>query len=222
MWSTGSSISTTPCSPRSGGIRQPVPGRSSRARAGSRQYHSSASLLPDGRVLTGGGGVCASCIDVGYLEKNIEYFEPPYLFKKDGSGDLATRPVISSAPTSWSYGEEVNITSPQAGSIAKVGLVRLGANTHSQDQGQRYIPLKDLHPLHRARSLPRRQRRQTSRQPGTTCFSSPMTAGVPSVAKIINLQRAARRSSDFNGDGFSDAVVSDPNADPGGVVDAAR
>ena len=32
--------------------------------------------------------------DAGYLEKNIEYFEPPYLFKKDGSGHKATRPVI--------------------------------------------------------------------------------------------------------------------------------
>ena len=183
-----------------------------------RQYHSSASLLPDGRVLTGGGGVCASCKDAGYLQKNIEYFQPPYLFKKDGSGDLASRPVITSAPDIVVHGEEVKITSPQAGSIAKVGLVRLGANTHSQDQGQRYIPLKDLTPS---------QGTITATAPTTTNVAPAGyymlfitdDAGVPSVAKIINLQP---KRSDFNGDGFSDAVVSDPNADPGGVVDAGQ
>ena len=47
-----------------------------------RQYHSAATLLPDGRVLTGGGGICAECTKSGYLEKNIEYFTPPYLYKQ--------------------------------------------------------------------------------------------------------------------------------------------
>jgi hypothetical protein len=36
-----------------------------------REYHSTATLLPDGRVLTGGGGICGSCQSKGYLEKNI-------------------------------------------------------------------------------------------------------------------------------------------------------
>src|SRR3712207_9199806 len=39
-----------------------------------RQYHSTATLLPDGRVLTGGGGICGTCTTQGYLEKKIEYF----------------------------------------------------------------------------------------------------------------------------------------------------
>lgn len=107
-----------------------------------RQYHATATLLPDGRVLTGGGGVCDACMDAGYLEKNIEYFSPPYLYKKDGSGQLAARPVISSAPTSIPINTNFSITSSQAANIRKVGLVTFGDATHGVDQGQRYVPLK--------------------------------------------------------------------------------
>jgi hypothetical protein len=106
-----------------------------------RQYHSTAALLPDGRIMTGGGGVCGPCMDLGYLEKNIEYFTPPYLYKKDGSGQFAARPVISTAPVSVKVGANFTISSPQAASIRKVALVGLGDVTHGVDQGQRYVPL---------------------------------------------------------------------------------
>ena len=57
-----------------------------------RQYHSSATLLPDGRVLTGGGGICGSCAAKGYLEKNIEYFSRPTCSRPTAVGSLRIGP----------------------------------------------------------------------------------------------------------------------------------
>ena len=81
----------------------------------TRQYHSTALLLPDGRVLSAGGGVCGTCDEVGYLAKNAEVFSPPYLFKKDGSGELAPRPEITSAPDEMTYGAPFAFSRPERG-----------------------------------------------------------------------------------------------------------
>jgi hypothetical protein len=105
----------------------------------TRQYHSTALLLPDGRVLSGGGGICGTCDQVGYLAKNAEIFSPPYLFQADGTP--APRPMIDSAPATTGYGAAMNIGTANPGSISKVALVRLGAVTHSDNMEQRYIPL---------------------------------------------------------------------------------
>ena len=107
----------------------------------TRQYHSTALLLPDGRVLSAGGGICGTCDRVGYLAKNAEVFTPPYLFKQDGSGELAARPTITAAPADAAYATPFQVSTPDAASINKVGLVRLGAVTHSVDMEQRYVPL---------------------------------------------------------------------------------
>jgi len=178
-----------------------------------REYHSVATLLPDGRVMTGGGGICATCTTKGYLEKNIEYFSPPYLFQQDGSGSLATRPAISSAPTTMSYAMPFPIYTGQAGSIAKVGLVRLGAPTHGEDQGQRYVPLvfSRLGSIVSATA----PARADLAPPGHYMLFITNTAGVPSVAKIVEVEakvpvRTATRS-DYNADGETDPAVWRPS-----------
>ena len=62
-----------------------------------RLYHSSAILLPDGRVALGGGGHPPG---FGIAEFRSEIFSPPYLFK-------GARPTITSAPSQASYGAEL-------------------------------------------------------------------------------------------------------------------
>jgi hypothetical protein len=151
----------------------------------TRQYHSTALLLPDGRVLSAGGGICGTCDQVGYLAKNAEVFTPPYLFKKNGSGQLAPRPTISSAPSSAGYGSHIRIGTPNAASIQKVALVRLGAVTHSVNMEQRYVPL----------SFTAGTDSLTATVPANVNVAPPgyymlfilNGAGVPSVAKMVRI-----------------------------------
>jgi hypothetical protein len=155
----------------------------------TRQYHSTALLLPDGRVLSAGGGICGTCDKVGYLAKNAEVFTPPYLFQKDGSGQLAPRPTISSAPSSAGYGSQIQIATPDAASIRKVALVRLGAVTHSVNMEQRYVPLSfSAGSGSLAATIPVNV---NVAPPGFYMLFIVDGTGVPSVAKMVRLGATA-------------------------------
>jgi Galactose oxidase-like, Early set domain/Bacterial Ig domain len=150
----------------------------------TRQYHSTALLLPDGRVLSSGGGICGTCDQVGYLAKNAEIFSPPYLFQADGT--LAARPVIDGAPTSTSYGAPMEIATGNPASIRKVALVRLGAVTHSDNMEQRYIPLSFTAG---ATSLTATAAASaTVAPPGLYMLFIIDANGVPSVARMVSVQ----------------------------------
>jgi len=150
----------------------------------TRQYHSTALLLPDGRVLSSGGGICGTCDQVGYLAKNAEIFSPPYLFQADGT--LAPRPVIDAAPASTTYTAPMEIATGSPASIGKAALVRLGAVTHSNNMEQRYIPL----------SFTAGATSITATAPANANVAPPGpymlfiidANGVPSVARMVSVQ----------------------------------
>ena len=162
-------------------------------------------------MITGGGGICGDCMAKGYLEKNVEYFSPPYLFAKDGSGNLATRPEIDTAPSASGYGQSFAIGSAQAGSIAKVGLIHLGAPTHGDDQGQRYVPLAFTSSGSVLTATT--PAAATIAPPGYYMLFITDSDGVPSVAKIVkldpklNLPPGSTVRSDYDGDGDADLAV---------------
>ena len=107
--------------------------------AQSRQYHSVALLMPDGRVFSAGSGECTreGCTDL--RDRSHEFFWPPYLFNSDGT--LARRPKIVSAPSSARFGQTIRIGTPDASSITKVTWIRLGSVTHSDNMNQRSMTL---------------------------------------------------------------------------------
>ncbi len=92
-----------------------------------RTYHSTALLLPDGRVLSAG--------DDGYggsSNDTAEIYEPPYLFR-------GARPTIQAAPSSIEYGQSFTVdTSSDA---TQAVLMAPAAVTHANDMSQRNVPL---------------------------------------------------------------------------------
>ena len=150
----------------------------------TRQYHSTALLLPDGRVLSSGGGICGTCDQVGYLAKNAEIFSPPYLFQADGT--LAPRPAIDAAPAADELRRADRDRDRQPGVDRKVALVRLGAVTHSDNMEQRYIPLSFTAG---ATSLTATAPANANvAPPGPYMLFIVDANGVPSVARMVSVQ----------------------------------
>jgi hypothetical protein len=148
----------------------------------NRLYHSTALLLPDARVLSVGSGQPAA---TGLTDDyTAEIFSPPYLFNADGTA--ASRPVISSAPSTVGYGQSFTVQSTSASSIAKVTWIRLGSVTHAFNQNQRmnYLPFSVSGSGELTVTAPASA---NLAPPGHYMLFIVDGRGVPSVAKIVQI-----------------------------------
>jgi hypothetical protein len=91
-----------------------------------RTYHSISLLLPDGRVLVGGGEINP----VPQLNYSLEVYSPPYLFK-------GPRPVIEDVGSGRAgYDQDLFVQVDRPADITEARLVALGAITHHTDTGR--------------------------------------------------------------------------------------
>ncbi|WP_236666636.1 LamG-like jellyroll fold domain-containing protein [Nocardioides baculatus] len=149
----------------------------------ARLYHSIALLLPDGRIMIGGGGTPGPR---NYTD--VEYYSPAYLF--DGNS-AATRPQVTNAPKKVGYNGTFTMTSDSP--ISRVTLVRNGSVTHGFNNDQNFQDLA------------------FTQSGGTVTITSPTngnyappgaymvflwsSTGTPSMAKIVQIDPQVKMDS---------------------------
>ena len=146
-----------------------------------RDYHSVAILLPDGRVFSGGGGLCGDGCTTNHPDGQI--FSPPYLFNANGTA--RQRPVIKTAPAEAATGSTITVTTDSA--TPGFALIRMSAVTHSVNNDQRRIPLTPATVSGTTYTL----RLPVSKGillPGNYMLFALNAQGTPSVASIINIR----------------------------------
>ncbi len=176
----------------------------------TRNYHSSALLMPDGRVWTAGGNINAQqsfpIPGVDNRELRIEIFEPWYYGRPD-------RPQLTASPHAMHAMQAFPVRSGTGENISRVVLVRAGSATHAFNSDQRHVELSfssrggNLLQVQAPPDL-------TIAPPGNYLLFLINAAGLPSVGKFVNLRLTpallVSRVGDFDGDGVSEILVSSP------------
>jgi uncharacterized delta-60 repeat protein len=151
-----------------------------------RGYHSTALLLPDGRVFSAGGNFPYPYNVPGAVWDG-ELFSPPYLFK-------GSRPSINETPKVVGYGETFTVKTPSTDTVQKVTLVRLGSVTHSFNANQRFLKPGFIRGTTTGGNTSWQVTAPPNAQecpPGHYMLFVINNVGVPSIAKIIQVLPAS-------------------------------
>src|SRR5678816_4277849 len=107
--------------------------------AQSRQYHSTALLLPDATVLSTGSNPG----NRGKYEAAIEIYTPSYLYDANDHLITTNRPQITALSFSgpMHYGVPFSVSYTSTSPISSAVLIRPGSVTHASDMEQRLIGL---------------------------------------------------------------------------------
>ncbi|KQY24713.1 hypothetical protein ASD16_04190 [Cellulomonas sp. Root485] len=143
----------------------------------ARLYHSAALLLPDGRVMVGGGGAPGPR---SYTD--VEYYSPAYLF--DGQ-ELAQRPEITDAPEAIGYDGTFGIGT--SGDVSRVTLVRNGSVTHGFNNDQNFQDLEFTQVPGSGEVTITAPQDGTYAPPGAYMLFVFDADGTPSVASIVDI-----------------------------------
>ena len=150
------------------------------AQTESRAYHSTALLLPDGRVMSAGDEYNGDHQGAGganlYVD-DAEIYKPPYLFQ-------GPRPTITSNLTDIKVGAAFGVNTPDT-NIRSAALVAPAAVTHGVDMNQRVIQL-DV--IRRSGCVSITAPSANVAPPGPYMLFLLNDQGVPSVADFVKLQ----------------------------------
>jgi hypothetical protein len=156
-----------------------------------RTYHSTALLLPDGRVVSAGddysGRFTGAEAARNFAQDSAEIFEPPYLF--DGNRK-APRPRLAGVPATLTWNATARLRVQAARRkrpVTRAVLVAPSAVTHSVDMNQRYLPLRVTKTKRGALTV-RAPANSDIAPPGYYMLFVLDRSGTPSVARWVRLR----------------------------------
>ncbi len=177
-----------------------------------RNYHSVALLLPNGKIWSGGGGLCNCSAD----HPNSQIYTPPYLFNADGT-PVTSRPQITSSPSIVSYGQKITVSATSG--TTKFTMIRMSSTTHALNSDSRFLNVPFTSPSD-GQYILSLHTNPNIMSPGYWMLFALNDQGVPSIAKVIQvrttnspeIQNIDAQTTLANTNVTLNVVATDPNA----------
>ncbi|MBX2823904.1 MAG: DUF1929 domain-containing protein [Gammaproteobacteria bacterium] len=171
-----------------------------------RDYHSTALLLTDGRILTAGGGYQPSNSGASSTHQDAQIYSPAYLFS--ATGQLANRPTVVAEFDEIGNGQGFTVNT--TGNISYFSMIKMSATTHGINTDVRFLKPQFSQSGSNRYDLEIHANRNVA-TPGYWMLFAVDTAGVPSVAEVIKVTTEPTDPNNGNPP-IVDEIVSTPVA----------